>query len=200
MKSLTTVSTTSGSVLSVILIAAMPVAQAEDAPTGNWTGNVSGFLGYKSVDDNDWQDLDSQIAIGVITDVRQHSWPVSIAADFMLSGDVNESGTNKDTAAIGEIHLGVRKVFTLNNSPFSPYIGGGVAFVSANLEHENAGVSTEEDDQATGTWVGAGTYYAITPEFNIGLDVRYSKADVTIFNQEREAGGVSTGISLGYHW
>ena len=47
---------------------------------------------------------------------------------------------------------------------------------------------------------GADTYYAVTPSFNIGLDVRYSKAEVTLFDKEREAGGLNAGITAGYHW
>ena len=61
-------------------------------------------------------------------------------------------------------------------------------------------VAVEDDDTAVGAWVGAGTYYAVTPSFNIGVDVRYSKAEVTLFDKEREAGGLNAGITAGYHW
>lgn len=200
MKNLTTVSTITSTALSTLLFMAMPVAYADDTQADGWTGNVSGYLGHKSVDDNDWPNLDSQASVGVISDFGKQSWPVSIAADLLFAGTVHESGVNEDTGGTMEIHLGARKIFTLQNSSFRPYVGGGVALVSAMLENENAGVAVEDDDTAVGAWVGAGTYFAVTPSFNIGVDVRYSKAEVTLFDKEREAGGLNAGITAGYHW
>jgi len=200
MKNLATVATITSTALSTLLFMAMPAAHADDTQTDGWTGNVSAYLGHKSVDDTDWPNLDSQTSVGVISDFRKQSWPVSIAADLIFAGTVHESGANEDTGGTSEIHLGARKVFTLENSSFRPYVGGGVAFVNAILENVNAGVTVDDDDRAVGAWLGAGTYYAVTPSFNIGLDVRYSKAEVTLFDKEREAGGLNAGITAGYHW
>ena len=200
MKNLTSVSTITSTALSTLLFMAIPAAHADDTQADGWTGHVSGYVGYKSVDDKDWPELDSQGSVGVISDFGKQSWPVSIAADLLFAGTDHESGANKDTGGTMEIHLGARKIFTLQNSSFRPYVGGGAALVSAMLENENAGVAVEDDDTAVGAWVGAGTYYAVTPSFNIGVDVRYSIAEVTLFNQEREAGGVNAGLTAGYHW
>ena len=200
MKNLTTASTITSTALSTLLFMAMPAAYADDTQADGWTGNVSGYLGKKTVDDKDWPELDSQGSVGVISDFGKQSWPVSIAADLIFAGTVHESGVNKDTGGTMEIHLGARKIFTLQNSSFRPYVGGGATLVSAMLENENAGVAVEEDDTAVGAWVGAGTYFAVTPSFNIGVDVRYSKAEVTLFDKEREAGGLNAGITAGYHW
>ena len=200
MKNLTTVSTITSTALSTLLFMAMPAAYADDTQADGWTGNVSGYLGHKSVDNNDWPNLDSQASVGVISDFGKQSWPVSIAADLLFAGTVHESGVNEDTGGTMEIHLGARKIFTLEHSSFRPYVGGGAALVSAMLENKNAGVAVEDDDTAVGAWVGAGTYYAVTPSFNIGVDVRYSKAEVTLFDKEREAGGLNAGITAGYHW
>ena len=200
MKNLTTASTITSTALSTLLFMAMPAAYADDTQADGWMGNVSGYLGQKTVDDKDWPELDSQASVGVISDFGKQSWPVSIAADLIFAGTVHESGVNKDTGGTMEIHLGARKIFTLQNSSFRPYVGGGATLVSAMLENENAGVAVEEDDTAVGAWVGAGTYFAVTPSFNIGVDVRYSKAEVTLFDKEREAGGLNAGITAGYHW
>ena len=200
MKNLITVSTITSTALSTLLFVALPAAHADDAKADGWTGNVSGYLGHKSVDDDDWPYLDSQTSVGVISDFRKHSWPVSIAADLVISGEVHESGAQEDTGGTVEAHLGARKVFAIENSSFSPYIGGGVALVAGSLENKNAGVTVDDDDRAVGAWVGAGTYYAVTPSFNLGLDVRYSKAEVTLFDKDREAGGLNAGITAGYHW
>lgn len=200
MKNLITVSTITSTALSTLIFMAMPVAHAGDKQANGWTGNVSGYAGHKSVDDEDWPNLDSQTSVGVISDFRKQSWPVSIAADLIFSADVHKNGAEEDTGGTVEAHLGARKIFTPDNSSFRPYVGGGVALVTALLENENAGVTVDDDDRAVGAWVGAGTYYAVTPSFNLGLDVRYSKAEVTLFDKEREAGGLNAGITAGYHW
>ena len=200
MKNLNTVSTITSTALSALLFIAAPAAHADDTQADGWTGNVSGYVGYKSVDDKDWPELDSQGSVGVISDFGKQSWPVSIAADLIFAGTHHESGVNKDTGGTMEMHLGVRKVFSLGDSSFSPYVGGGVAIVFASLEREVAGVTVDDDETALGVWIGAGVYYAITPHFNLGLDVRYSKAEATLFDVDRKAGGLSAGLTIGYHW
>jgi opacity protein-like surface antigen len=200
MKKLKTGSTIASTALSALLVLAMPAAYADDIQADGWTGNISGYLGHKSVDKDDWPNLDSQRSAGVISDFRKQSWPVSIAVDLISAAAVHESGANEDTGGTMEMHLGARKIFTLENSSFSPYVGGGVAIISATLENENAGVTIDDDDSVVGAWIGVGTYYAVTPNFNLGLDLRYSKAEVTLFDKEREAGGLNAGITFGYHW
>lgn len=210
MKNLKTVSAITSAALSTLLVLTMPAARAYDihaddiladeAQADDWTGNVSAYLGHKSVDDDDWPNLDSQRSVGVISDFRKQSWPVSIAADLIFAGDVHKNGESEDTGGTMEVHLGARKVFSLDNSSFSPYVGGGVAIVTASLEHESAGVTLDDDETSLGVWIGAGAYYAVTPRFNVGLDVRYSKAEVNLFDIDRKAGGVNVGLTLGYHW
>ena len=200
MKNLKTVSTITSTALSTLLFMVMPAAHADDTQADGWTGNVSGYVGHKSVDDDDWPNLDSQRSAGVISDFRKQSWPVSIAADLIFSAADNGSGTIENTGGTAEMHLGARKIFTLETTSFRPYVGGGIAIISASLENENAGVTIEDDDTVFGAWIGAGTYYAVTPNFNLGLDVRYSKAEVTLFDIDREAGGLYAGITAGYHW
>jgi opacity protein-like surface antigen len=200
MKNFKPVSTITSAALSTLVVIAISTAHADDTQADGWTGNVSGYLGRKFVDDDDWPNLDSQRSAGVISDFRKKSWPVSIAADLITAGADHQSGANEVTGGTIEMHLGARKIFTLGNSSFSPYVGGGVAIISALLENENAGVTVDDDDTAVGAWISVGTYYAVTPRFSLGLDVRYSKAEVTLFDKEREAGGLNAGITAGYHW
>jgi opacity protein-like surface antigen len=205
MKNLNTVSALTSAALSTLLIMAMPAAHADDLQaveitTDGWTGNVSGYVGRKSVDDDDWPNLDPQWSVGVVSDFRKQTWPVSIAVDLIFAGDDHKIGANEVTGGTMEMHLGARKIFILENSSFSPYVGGGLAIIYATLENEKAGVTIDDDDTKLGAWIGVGTYYAVTPSLNLGLDVRYSKAEVTLFDKEREAGGLNVGITVGYHW
>lgn len=182
-------------VLFIPLLISISNAHADD-----WTGNVSGYLGAKSLDSDDWKDLDSQFSIGVIADFKQKNWPVSIATDFIGSADVHETGNQEDTGYTLETHLGIRKVFAINNTSIKPYVGGGLAIVAAGIEKEVSKTTTKDDDNTFGTWAGAGAYMELTPDFTIGFDIRYSKAEATIFDIEREVGGLHTGITAGYHW
>ena len=175
-------------------------AQVDDTQTDGWTGNVSGFLGRKFVDDADWPDLDSQRSAGVIFDFRKQSWPVSIAADFISAAAIHKSGASEFTAGTAEVHLGARKIFVLESTSLRPYVGGGLAFVSATLEDETTGVTLDDKETAVGVWVGAGAYYEITPRFILGLDVRYSKAEVSLFDKDRQTGGLNAGVTVGFHW
>lgn len=186
---------------SLLLISLSAVQAAEVSQDDKFTANLSGYLGQKSLDDNDWGTQDGQGALGVTFDFKKQSWPVSIVVGLVASGDVEENGALKTEAYTIENRIGVRKNFYSENSSFSPYIGGGLALVSAGIRNKNGDVVTSKnDDDATGAWVGAGLNYAVNNHFIVGFDVSYSEADVTLFNVERKAGGTHTGITAGYHW
>ncbi len=186
---------------SIIRKAAIPALVLLALPevcAGDWSGNVSGYVGQKMLDDDDWPRVDEQVSSGILFDIRKDSWPVGIAADFIVSGDVEKSGSEKDEAYARELHLGVRKRFDLQDSSFKPYVGGGITWVSAEMKHKEVGVSQSDDDEAFGAWVGGGVNYLVGKHFNVGLDVRYAAAKVNLFDKERQVGGFYSGITAGY--
>ena len=64
-------------------------------------------------------------------------------------------------------------------------------------EYEVENITTKEDDSTVGGWFGVGMYYAVHPRFVLGLDVRYSRGEVSLFDQDRDAGGLHTYITAG---
>jgi opacity protein-like surface antigen len=138
----------------------------------------------------------------MIADFKTDSAPVSIAIDLIGSGDEDKSGNSNKEAYSAALHLGVRKVFDDGNATFKPYLGGGLALINVEMRDKNRATSTSriEDDSATGFWVGVGSYIEINEHFQVGVDLRYSEADVTLFDVERQAGGLHTAIVAGYHW
>ena len=181
------------SILTVILMLFFINANANE-----WTGNVNFFLGQKTLDEDDWTPLDKQAEFGVLVDFKQQSWPVSIAIDFLGSIDVEtESGIDLEGSTT-EFDVGVRKIWEVAGSSLRPYIGGGLAFINAEFKATNFPVS--DSDSGTGIWLNGGVYWTLGQHFNLGLDLRYSQADVTLFGEEGEAGGTHAGIILGYHW
>jgi opacity protein-like surface antigen len=183
------------SVIACLSLQTIPQANASDLE-----GNVRILAGQKFLKSNDWQSMDKQDEFGVIFDIKKKEWPVSIAFDLFGSGaDSDSNDLITKHGYTGEMHLGVRKIWDINDQ-FHPYIGGGLAIISAGFkQHDNVG-SLKDDDSGTGAWLGTGAYWNVTPHFNLGFDVRYSEASVSVFNQDIKAGGTHFGLTFGYNW
>ena len=170
-----------------------------NSPANAWTGNVNFFLGAKSLDENDWAPVDQHAEFGVLVDFKQQDWPVSIALDFLGSTEeATELGVNFE-GTTSEFDVGVRKIWGTEGSTIRPYIGGGLAFIGAEFKG-TAFTTVSDDDNATGIWLNGGVYWTLNQSFNIGLDLRYSQADVTLFGVDADAGGTHAGLILGVHW
>ena len=190
-----------------LLIPGLAMSQSNSNPNA-WTGNVNGFLGAKILDKDDWAPVDEHFEGGVLIDFRQKSWPISIAIDLLSSYDEEDvsfavlnfgSFSYKLEGRTSEFNLGIRKIWD-NPSMIRPYIGGGIAFISAEIKGTAYGLSISDDDTGVGVWFDAGAYVTLNRHFNIGADVRWSKAEVTLFNVDGEAGGWHFGMLLGFHW
>ncbi len=178
-----------------------------NANANEWTGNVNFFLGQKTLEKDDWEPVDEQPEFGILVDFKQQDWPISIAIDILGSSDdetINDVtlGSFSFEAQTTEINLGVRKIWNTVNNSIKPYIGGGVAFINADAELQisNSLIGISDSDSAAGLWLGGGVYWTLNQNFNIGLDLRYSQADVTLFDESIKAGGTHVGLVLGYHW
>lgn len=169
------------------------------------TGNISGFLGFRALDDDEWKPVETQTQVGAIFDITPAGWPVSIAVDLLVSSDYEEDeyvdGYLTDiTGVVAELDVGVRKVFDTGTA-FSPYVGGGLAFASATYEIDYVFRPAEDDDDSgVGLWVGGGFYLPLASHFHLGFDVRFSAVEVTLFNKDVDAGGFQMGVLAGYHW
>lgn len=159
-------------------------------------GNVRLAVGSKKLDSDEWNTVDRQNEIGVIFDLKKSSWPVSISLDLFFSGkDKNMSGAERGSTS--EQHLGVRKIWTISDSKFHPYLGAGIAFIQADYEVIG---SQKEGGSGVGYWVGTGVDWHFSKKMSLGADIRYSQADVTILDRDIEAGGFHTTLTLGYRW
>lgn len=187
------------------------------AQTGEISGNINIFAGQKSLNSDDWSDeivdISKQNEIGVMIDFKQKDWPISIAIDYLFSkGDESSSGTITGLGSVSEhvkgetseLHLGLREILELP-SPIRPFIGGGLAIITAkqdvNASASGFGSISESDtDNAAGFWVDGGVYATLAEHFNIGAEVAYSQATVTLFDESTKAGGFHYGLLAGYHW
>jgi opacity protein-like surface antigen len=164
------------------------------------SGHISGYIGLKTMDSSDWPDLDTHFSMGVVFDIKRDSWPISIVLDLVDTGDKHNHDGMEDLGHTTEYQLGIRKIFMNQHSKIQPYIGGGISFMYAELEFEENNITTTQDDRDAGGWFGAGMYYEIYPKFVLGLDVRYSHGEVILFDKERDAGGIHTGVTGGFQF
>lgn len=180
----------------IIAILMLPVINVH---ANDSSGNVNFLLGTKTLESEDWGPFDEQVAFGVLFDFKQRNWPISIAIDLLGSLDRETLLGVETEGSTTEIGFGIRKIWETSGSSIRPFIGGGLAIVNAELK-TNTFVTVSDDDSGTGFWLNGGVYWTLGQHFNLGLQVRYSKAEVTLFGIEGEAGGTTAGLMLGYHW
>lgn len=180
-------------------LATLLILFVSNAHANNYTGNVNFFLGQKSLDSDDWWPVEDHAAFAVLVDFKQSSWPVSIALDFLGSYEESTEFGIKFEGTTSEFDVGVRKIWETPSSSIRPYIGGGLAFINAEFKGTTL-FTVSDDDNGVGIWLNGGIYWTLGQHFNLGIDLRYSKAEVTIFDIDGEAGGTSAGLILGYHW
>ena len=169
------------------------------ATASEYSGNISLSLGNKEVSSSDWDGDESLNSIGIIANIKQSNWPVSIALDAFLSLSEDLSEDN-DEVSTSEYHLGVRKSWHIPSLNLSPYLGGGLAVSFASLNEEIDGDDENDLDRSIGTWFGIGANYELLDKVSIGADIRYADAEYKLHNKDFDATGVSSAISIGYVW
>ena len=181
------------------ILAAVLVLFVINSYADPWSGYVNFFLGKKTVESEDWSPVDDHSEFGVLVDFKEGSWPVSVALDTLVSYDETTMSGIQFEGLTSEFNAGVRKIWDISGSTVRPYIGGGLAFIRAEFQTTSFSVTTDSDTSA-GVWLNGGVYFTLGQHFNVGLDLRYSEAEVTLFGIDGEAGGTHAGLILGYHW
>lgn len=163
-----------------------------------WTNNINVKLGIKKLE-GDWDTVDSQIEYGILLDFGQKTWPVNMAVDILHSTDegIYDPITTIEGKTL-ELDLGIRKIWA--PKIFRPFVGGGVAFITGKYDfYSESGNTISDDDSALGIWINGGLYLTLR-RFNIGIDLRWSKANVRLYNERVDAGGLHYGLIAGIYW
>jgi hypothetical protein len=165
-------------------------------------GDVNVLVAGKRLVYQDWKPTDRHGELGLQTNWGRHEWPIHAALDFLVSGadrDIFNPGFSRQRASTTELDLGVRKIW--RPSPrFRPYLGGGLAFISARLERTGPFGTISGYDDGAGLWLGGGVSWLLGKSLNLGLDAKLSGADVRILDERRAAGGFHLGVLVGWHW
>ncbi len=176
----------------LIVISLFSLSTASFAGGSNYTGNVNLFVGMKSMSDEAWESssIENHANFGILIDLKEEHWPVSITADLLRSSDSNDGLKGRTT----ECNLGITKHWEKNG--FSPYIGGGIAFINADVSLG----SSNADETEVGVWGKAGIFTTLEDGTNLGIEIRQSFADADFNGNDIEIGGFHAGFFVGYHW
>ncbi|MGH9866612.1 MAG: outer membrane protein [Candidatus Polarisedimenticolia bacterium] len=181
-------------VLSAVLLAAgawPALAEAE--------GHANFYLGFKQLDEDDWEPVDDQFVFGAEISIGQTGWPVMIAIDPYFAGSSEEEAGFDINTATSELAIGVRKIWDFNG--VHPYVGGGPSLLSGALEVEGPfGGDVDDSDSTLGLWAGGGIFWRLGSRFNIGVSLRWSTGEVELFDVDVQAGGLQGGLLLGWGW
>ena len=197
-------------VIPLAVISAIPglllFATTSMAQQGGWTGNINVFLGAKALDEDDWAPVDEHSEIGIELDFRPKSWPVNIAVDYLFSKSDKESFIDPSSlivfdmeAETSELNIGIRKIWEQYTS-VRPFIGGGLSFIRGEAEVSALGITVSESGNGAGIWIGGGVYWTLIDHLNLGLELKFSTADISIAGVDVDAGGGHFGFLAGYHW
>lgn len=162
-------------------------------------GNVNVMYGQKNLDSDDWEPVEDQREYGLMLDFKAQNWPISIAVDVLFSDDDSTISGVKLEGETREFDIGVRKYFSVTDQ-FKPYIGGGLAYIYGEVSASFSGLSASDDDSGIGFWLSGGAVYTFAQHYNIGVDLRYSDADIDIAGVDGEAGGTHVLVFAGMHF
>lgn len=157
--------------------------------------NFSAFLGQKTLDDNDWEPVESQVEWGLIADLGRKDSVANLVISYLFSTDDSTQNGADFTGDTWELGLGIRKPFHLE-AGFAPFIEFGAAYVDATLERSVISPA-ESSDSAFGLWGGLGINFAVGERVSVGALLRYTAAEVTLLGADREAGGLHFGVTAG---
>ena len=178
--------------LALLLVALAPAA----ALAG---GNANFTIGLRDLG-GDWDPLDSQPMFGATVDWGMDDWPVHLAWGLNVSADSHDDvyGTGVQfTAAYAEVSFGVLWL-PIRGKPIRPYLGAGIAGVSAAYEADFYGVAIDDDVQDFGYYANAGVYWRLGPRFNLGIDLRYGGGTEFDFPAPSEIGSDAFSVDGGY--
>jgi hypothetical protein len=174
---------------------------ASAAHAGDYHVNL--FLGQKMLDEEDWMPIDEQPQLGVTTTFGGEKWPFAIAIDLLRSQDDATDMGDKVEGTTTELDLGLRKVWGREEHYWQkkrvrPFVGGGIALIRGEAETSSGGFKVEDDDKAFGLWANGGVFWRLGRNFNVGVEVRFSRAEAGLFDVDVGSGGEHIGLLLGW--
>jgi hypothetical protein len=175
--------------------------------SARYHGDLNVFAGEKWMNTNDWEPVDQQQDFGIMLAFGIEHAPVWFALDVFGS----EASDTVDSPFLGpvdvkatsrEYSIGIRKVWEPGVT--RPFLGAGGCMIAVDLDYNAAAFHQKFGDNAYGLWIEGGVTWRIVKHMNLGLDVRYSRADAHFTRNglpvDVAAGGLHAGLLIGYGW
>ena len=179
-----------------VLLILFSVAALRGSATAGSRGNINLFGGGKWLDGDDWADGEhGQLGVDVMW--GDERWPVMIHAYLAMSGD-DDKILASDVETTTELGLGATRVWKVGS--FQPYASAGVNTIAGFVEIVEPPFDIDDHGAGYGVWVGGGGFFSLGDRINLGVGTRLSFAEGTIFGVDRNLGGVSLGLILGWSW
>ncbi|NOT31599.1 MAG: outer membrane beta-barrel protein [Planctomycetes bacterium] len=153
-------------------------------------------IGSRSLDDDTaWDQIESPFVVGF--EGGTVGDPVGFEVGLSFAGDSTTVSGVDVTNTFLELSLGARGVF--GDGPLFPYVGGGVALITAEVEGESGGSSVSDDDASVGLYGHGGVLYRLGVNFFVGIDARLvTGTSLEIFGIDSDADYTQIAAVLGW--
>ena len=188
-------------VLTLLLVVANSPARA--------SGDVNVLFGWCNLADDAWGDLQNGLStgasIGIQFDYAREGWPVHAAASLgTCVVKETEEGLGTEVT-ISDYAAGVVWFPRKSAKALQPYLGGGMAFIEADIEiltNMPAPATLVKDGDTTSAFYVHGGFLSRTERnFTFGLDLRLLQgSDLTLFDAAFEPGNFQARLIAGYRW
>ncbi len=161
------------------------------------------LLGRRQLDEDDWAPIDEPGVLGLEYANERAGSAVGFEIGFSLAAAeedefVSGIGNVEFTNSFFEIYGGMRKTFFVD-AGVRPYIGAGLAVISAALEAESGGASVDDDETTFGGYAHGGVEFRITDNFRLGLDLRaVFGTDLELFDVSGDADYTQLALVAGF--
>lgn len=168
-----------------------------------WNIHLSYVVGYKQLSES-WIPARHHLEFGLVDfDFGHNEWPANICMQLLLSYSPVRprlEGFLGDYSGAYEFNVGIRKLF-FPEGTIHPHVAAGIGILGAatTTRLKDFGYVQEANVAALGYWGSVGFFWIASEAFLTGASVEYSHANITLFNQRLNAGGLHFLFSFGWH-
>jgi hypothetical protein len=164
-------------------------------------GNLNAVFGYRTLDTEVWEPMDSHQAIGFDYEHALKAFHVTFGLHISSSSDRDDEGNLVHDMSIAELTFGLKKLWKAGRST-RPYLGGGVSWIwNAHFEIDPIRPEYVINDSSVGYFVNAGVLWRVGRRCNLGADIRVMRgAEVTFTQREGSLDYEQIGVLAGFNW
>jgi len=150
------------------------------------------------LDTGDWEPVEDQPTFGLEYSNENPAQSIGWEIGFMASEEDDNIGAFDVEGSTSELYGGIRKSFETEGA-VRPYLGGGLALITAEGEVALGGLSASEDDSSPALYLHGGIAFDVSDAFFIGVDLRIlTGSDITFGEYDGDADYTQLAIVLGF--